>query len=146
MEKTFTYEEAQTLLPVLESLLRRAVEAKELVQQVEEEFDELKAQIVVSGGILVDIVRMAGRRAAKDKALQAVKDTLGEIVAIGVQVKDLEIGLLDFPCVVAGETVLLCWKMGESGITHWHGTDEGFRGRKPVDDRITNPRKKSRPN
>jgi hypothetical protein len=53
-----------------------------------------------------------------------------------VQVKDLAIGLLDFPCQVDGRTVLLCWKLGEKQITHWHGLEEGFAGRKPVDDRI----------
>ena len=61
---------------------------------------------------------------------------MAEIDAIGVQVKDLDIGLLDFPCEVDGNTVLLCWKLGESGITHWHGTDEGFAGRKLIDERI----------
>jgi len=68
--------------------------------------------------------------------VQRVKDAVAEIHATGVQVKDLEIGLLDFPCRVEGETVLLCWKLGEQGITHWHGTEEGFAGRKPIDDRI----------
>jgi hypothetical protein len=53
-----------------------------------------------------------------------------------VQVKDIDIGLLDFPCEVDGKTVLLCWKMGENSITHWHGTDEGFAGRKLIDERI----------
>jgi hypothetical protein len=51
-------------------------------------------------------------------------------------VKDLDIGLLDFPCQVEGRTVLLCWKLGEQGITHWHDTSEGFAGRKPIDDKI----------
>jgi hypothetical protein len=44
--------------------------------------------------------------------------------------------LLDFACEVEGRTVLLCWKLGETGITHWHGTDEGFAGRKPIDEKI----------
>jgi len=51
-------------------------------------------------------------------------------------VKDLDIGLLDFPCEVEGKIVLLCWKMGEKSITHWHGTDEGFASRKQIDERI----------
>jgi hypothetical protein len=56
---------------------------------------------------------------------------------MGVEVKDLDIGLLDFPCEVDGQIVLLCWKLGEKGITHWHGVSEGFAGRKPVDERIS---------
>jgi len=61
--------------------------------------------------------------------------------ATGVQVKDLDIGLLDFPCEVDGQTILLCWKLGEKSITHWHGTNEGFAGRKPIDQRIAKAKK-----
>jgi len=59
-----------------------------------------------------------------------------------VQVKDLDIGLLDFPCQVEGEVILLCWKLGEETITHWHSTTEGFASRKPIDDRIAKAGKK----
>ena len=77
------------------------------------------------------------RKAEKEKAIQRAKDAVAEIDAAGVQVKDLDIGLLDFPCMVDGDVVLLCWKMGEKGITHYHGTSEGFAGRKPIDGRIS---------
>jgi len=53
-----------------------------------------------------------------------------------VQVKDLDIGLLDFPCAVDGKLILLCWKMGEKTIEHWHSMEEGFANRKPIDERI----------
>ena len=102
-DRTFTLAEAQSLLPVLESLLRTAI---------------------------------AGKKAERIKAEQRTKDALAEIDSTGVQVKDLDIGLLDFPCEVDGQTILLCWKMGETTITHWHGTSEGFAGRKPIDERI----------
>jgi hypothetical protein len=59
-----------------------------------------------------------------------------------VQVKDLDIGLLDFPCKVEGAIILLCWKLGEAKIAHWHSTTDGFAGRKPIDDRIANAGKK----
>jgi hypothetical protein len=65
------------------------------------------------------------------------QDALAEIDSTGVQVKDIDIGLLDFPCQVEGRTVLLCWKLGEKGITHWHSTSEGFAARKPIDEKIT---------
>jgi hypothetical protein len=86
--------------------------------------------------LLVNIVLVARRKAEREKTIQRVKDTLAEIDATGVQVKDLDIGLLDFPCQVEGRTVLLCWKLGEKGITHWHDTSEGFAGRKPIDEKI----------
>src|SRR5512141_1244251 len=135
--RTFTLDEAQDLLPVLESLLRRAIDGKNLIESVDAEFQALQHQIHLRGGMSLNVVDWASRKAQRDKTLQRVKDAMAEIDAIGVQVKDLDIGLLDFPCEVDGQIVLLCWKLGEKAITHWHGVSEGFAGRKPVDERIT---------
>ena len=135
-DRSFTLDEAQSLLPVLESLLRIAIDGKKLIETVDAELQELAHRVFLSGGLLVNIVQVARRKAEREKTIQRVKDTLAEIDATGVQVKDLDIGLLDFPCQVEGRTVLLCWKLGEPGITHWHDTSEGFAGRKPIDDRI----------
>jgi hypothetical protein len=98
--------------------------------------------VFLSGGLLVNVVHMARRKAEREKTIQRVKDAIAEIDATGVQVKDLDIGLLDFPCKVEGEIILLCWKLGEQGITHWHGVSEGFAGRKPIDERIAKAKKK----
>jgi hypothetical protein len=135
-ERTFTLQEAQSLLPVLESLLRTAIDGKKLIEKVDSELQELAHRVFLRGGVLVNIVQMARRKAEREKAIQRVKDAIAEIDSIGVQVKDLDIGLLDFPCEVEGRTVLLCWKLGEKGITHWHSVSEGFAGRKPIDERI----------
>jgi len=135
-ERTFTLDEAQSLLPVLESLLRTAINGKKLMEEVEGEMQSLSHRIFLNGGTHVDVVAIARRKAEGAKAEQHAKDALAEIDSIGVQVKDLDIGLLDFPCEVDGRIVLLCWKMGEPAITHWHGTDEGFAGRKAIDERI----------
>jgi hypothetical protein len=135
-DRTFTLDEAQMLLPVLESLLRAAISGKKLMEEVEGEMQELSHRIFLNGGTHVDVVAVARRKAERGKAEQRAKDALAEIDSIGVQVKDLDIGLLDFPCEVEGKTVLLCWKTGEKSITHWHGTDEGFAGRKLIDERI----------
>jgi hypothetical protein len=143
MARTFTVAEAETLLPVLESLLRSAMEAKALIEEVDGEQQALANRIFVNGGTLVDIVKVARRKAEREKALQKAKDAVAEIDATGVQVKDLDIGLLDFPCVVGEEIILLCWKLGEKKLTHWHGMQEGFAGRKPIDERILRGQKKS---
>ena len=125
------------MLPILESLLKASMEAKQTIEQVEAELQMVQEQVFLNGGTMLDIKRWSHRRAERDKALQKAKDALAEITAIGVQVKDLDQGLLDFPCKVeSGEIVLLCWKLGETSITHWHGMEEGFAGRKPIDDRI----------
>jgi|ERR1051326_2852991 hypothetical protein len=140
-DRTFTLEEAQSLLPVLESLLRTAMNAKNLIEKDDAEQQALHHRIFLNGGMFLDIVSLARRRAERAKAEQRAKDAVAEIDSIGVQVKDLDIGLLDFPCVVEGQIVLLCWKLGEKSITHWHGTQEGFAGRKPIDQRITRAKK-----
>jgi len=140
-DRTFTLDEAQSLLPVLESLLRTAIAAKKVMEEFEAEQQELNHRIFLNGGTHVDVVPLARRKAERVKAEQRAKDALAEIDSIGVQVKDLDIGLLDFPCEVGGEIILLCWKLGETSIAHWHGTQEGFAGRKPIDERIARGRK-----
>lgn len=144
-QKTFTLSEAQVLLPVLESLLRAAMDGKRLIEEVDAEFSNLSSRIFLNGGTYVDIGPLAARKNEREKTVQRVKDALAEIDATGVQVKDIDIGLLDFPCVVEDRVILLCWKLGEKSIAHWHSTDEGFAGRKPIDDTIANakPRKQN---
>ncbi len=136
MSKIFTLSEAQTLLPVLESLLRRAQTAGTRAAELESEMQELSQRIFMSGGMYVNVAKAARRRAEREKALQEARDTLAEIDEIGVQVKDLEKGLLDFPSVMDGRTVLLCWKMGEKEIGYWHSEEDGFAGRKPLNGRF----------
>jgi hypothetical protein len=140
-DKTFTLDEAHSLLPVLESLLRTAITGKKVMEEVEAEMQALTHRIFLNGGTHVDVVATARRKAERAKAEQSAKDALAEIDSIGVQVKDIDIGLLDFPCEVEGQIVLLCWKMGENSITHWHSPEEGFAGRKPIDHRIVRGKK-----
>jgi hypothetical protein len=140
-DRSFTLQEAETLLPILESLLRAAIDGKKLIELVDGEFQEVAHRVFLNGGTYLNIVQLARRKAERERAIHRVKDSLAEIDATGVQVKDLDMGLLDFPCVVEGRTVLLCWKLGENGITHWHGVEEGFAGRKPIDERIAKAKK-----
>ena|SRR5579862_2972004 len=140
-ERTFTLDESLSLLPILESLLRSAISAKKTIEEFEAEQQELLHRIFLNGGMFLDVVPLARRKAERVKAEQRAKDAIAEIDSIGVQVKDIDIGLLDFPCEVDGKIILLCWKLGEKTITHWHGTDEGFAGRKPIDQRITKAKK-----
>jgi hypothetical protein len=140
-DRTFTLDEAQSLLPVLESLLRTAINAKKIIDESDAEQQALQHRVFLNGGMFLDIVPLARRKAERTKAEQRAKDALAEIDSIGVQVKDLNIGLLDFPCEVDGQIILLCWKLGEKSITHWHGMQEGFAGRKPIDQRIAKAKK-----
>lgn len=134
--KTFTIDEAHSLLPVLESLLRRALDSKQAADKVEAQLAEIARRIYLAGGMRVDVAETGRMRAEVDAHLQRVKESIAEIDSIGVQVKNVESGLLDFPCRLDDQIVLLCWRMGETSIDHWHTIDSGFQGRQPVDERF----------
>src|ERR1700687_6004064 len=99
-DRTFSLEEAQSLLPVLESLLRTAIAGKKIIEEVEAEQQALSHRIFLNGGMFLDVVPLARRKAERVKAEQRAKDAVAEIDSIGVQVKDIDIGLLDFPCEI----------------------------------------------
>jgi hypothetical protein len=143
--KTFSLDEAQSLLPILESLLRRAIEAKASAGLVEAEMQMLSQNIFLAGGMQVDVAAVARKRMAQRAAVQQAQDAIQEIDSIGVQVKDLDKGLLDFPCLVGDQTVLLCWQLGEAKIDFWHTMESGFAGRQPLDQRFQKARPE-RPN
>jgi len=134
--RTFTLDEAQSLLPVLESLLKRAIDGKHSAEEAESDLAGLAQRIYLSGGMRVNPATVAQQRAELESHLTKVKESIAEIDAIGVQVKDLDAGLLDFPFKLEDEVVLLCWKMGEESIEHWHTVESGFGGRQPVDERF----------
>jgi len=145
--KTFTLDEAQSMLPLVESLLKRAIESKRAAEEIEAELSELSHRIHLAGGMSVNIGQVAGQRSAMEQHIQRARETVAEIDEIGVQVKDLDSGLLDFPCRMEDEIVLLCWKSGEPSIEHWHTMEAGFKGRQPIDERFRRrSAPKSRPN
>jgi hypothetical protein len=134
--KTFTLDEAQSMLPLLESLLKRALDSKREAETVESSLLDLARRIYLNGGMKVDTAKVALQRAEIEAQMKRATETVAEIDAIGVQVKDLDNGLLDFPCRLDDQVVLLCWRMGESSIDHWHSVESGFQGRQPVDERF----------
>lgn len=134
--KTFTLEEAQAVLPVVESLLARTMEARRAAAEIERDLQQLSQRIFLSGGMHVDVLAVNRDRVAHDQHNHHAGKLLAEIDSIGVEVKDLDTGLLDFPYKLDDEVVLLCWKQGEQRITHWHTIQDGFRGRKPIDERF----------
>lgn len=144
--KTFTLDEAQSLLPLMESLLKRAIESKHAAEEVETRIAELGRRIYLAGGMRVNVAEAGRMRSEMDGHLQRVKESIAEIDSIGVQVKDVDTGLLDFPCKVDDQVVLLCWRMGETAIEHWHTMEDGFKGRRPLDDRFRRRSNSNRPN
>src|SRR5260370_28609835 len=97
-DRIFTLDEAESLLPVLESLLRTAIASKKVMEEVEAEQQALGHKIFLNGGTFVDVVPLARRKAERVKAEQRAKDALAEINPIDVQVKENGISQPYFPC------------------------------------------------
>jgi hypothetical protein len=131
-DRTFTLEEANALLAELRPVAERMVDLRRHHLEAIDRRDELAARIGSNGGGIsaADVLERDAQIEQLAAALEAVID---RILEAGVQVKDIEAGLLDFPSLREGEVVLLCWRVGEGEIEYWHTVDEGFAGRKPVD-------------
>jgi hypothetical protein len=128
----FTPEEANEALDAVRPLVERLVERRRDLLQREEELRGLRGKVAGNGGGIEPSL-LAGAAEAVSQAAAEVTDTIAEIEAAGAVVKDLDRGLVDFPARHPdGETVFLCWHLGEDEIRFWHGLEEGFAGRKPL--------------
>jgi hypothetical protein len=134
MKRFFTLEEAHGVLPKVEAALRRALTLKSQYSSAEAALQEFSRRITLSGGSLVNREQAVSLRSDLESAASLLKAALQEIQETGCQIKDLDVGLLDFPTLFRGEEVLLCWKLGEDRIEYWHGLSEGFAGRHKIDD------------
>jgi hypothetical protein len=132
MPRRFILREAEELLPSIDRLIRRAVAQRSEYQDAEEELESVTRRVMVSGGMIVDRNAVGVVRQRLNRAAETLKQLLSEIQETGCVVKDLDIGLVDFPTLFRGREVYLCWRMGETSIRYWHG-EEGFRGRKEID-------------
>lgn len=133
MTRYFTLREALDLLPMMERHLRDAASAKTRMAEAERALAALHRKVTMLGGVALDPAENIAARRHRDEAIQLLKTALESITELGVQVKDLDIGLIDFPTLYRGREVLLCFRLGEDTIRYWHGTEEGFRGRKEID-------------
>jgi hypothetical protein len=133
MPRYFTLTEARAALPSVGRSIREAVQAKAHYAEAEKEIHDLAQRIMMRGGMNVDTVAAEAWKAQYDSNAQTLKNTMERIEEMGVLVKDLDIGLVDFPTLFRGEEVYLCWRMDEDDIDFWHGVNEGFRGRRPID-------------
>jgi len=133
MPKRFTLAEAEGLIPRVEPLLRTAIETKAEYGRAESEFQKLRARASAMGGVVLDRERIRAVRERREQAAAHLREVIEEVTGTGCLVKDLDTGLIDFPTLFRGTEVYLCWRLGEPGIGFWHGVEEGFRGRKPID-------------
>ena len=133
MSRLFTLDQAHRALPAVQDALRQAVTSKATMEQADGTLREINHKVMVSGGMMINREQVGAVRAQRDRSIEELKQAMQTFENIGCEVKDLDIGLLDFPTLYRGEIVYLCWRLGEDRIEFWHG-DEGFRGRKPIDD------------
>ena len=133
MSRRFTHAEAESFLPDLDRILRSAIELKSEYDQAEQEIQSFQERVMMMGGVVVDRDRVLEARTQRDSIAGKLRGVIEQVQQIGCLIKDLEIGLVDFPTVFRGSEVYLCWKLGEPAIEYWHGVDEGYRGRKPID-------------
>jgi hypothetical protein len=131
MNRVFTLQEANAAVDELRPIVQRMVGHRHNLTAAQALQTELITRIAGNGGDMVPSDLREAQEAIEREAA-AIAECADLINAAGVQIKSLEEGLLDFPSQRGDEHVLLCWKLGEGEIRYWHGTDEGFAGRKPI--------------
>ncbi|HKS83037.1 MAG TPA: DUF2203 domain-containing protein [Candidatus Acidoferrales bacterium] len=131
--KIFSLKEAERLRVQLEPVLIEAMESRRKLAELDEQLGDLAERIQRSGGMQVSYEKAAKMRIERNQVEGEVRSALDRIHATGCLVKDLDVGLLDFPARIDDEEVYLCWKLGEDRIRFYHRQDEGFAGRKPLE-------------
>jgi hypothetical protein len=129
----FTLEQANEALDEVRPLAERMVEHRREVAVLLSRRAELTSTIAGNGGDL-DPGELARVEAEIAEEAKGVARCVNEIHGLGAQVKDADEGLVDFPALRGDEEVLLCWKVGEDEIAFWHDLEEGFAGRRSIDD------------
>jgi hypothetical protein len=131
--RIFTQEEANDALEIVRPLVERLVAARRRFVHVAGRLEQVEGRVAGNGGGL-DPERVREAQEQAEEIGTEIAVLVGELEAAGVQVKDLDQGLIDFPArhPESHETVLLCWHLGEDGVQYWHGVEEGFAGRKPL--------------
>jgi hypothetical protein len=127
----FTPEEANAALEQVRPLVEQLVAGREEHALAVERQEELERKIRGNGGGIPP-AELAAATAEVDALARRLARLVDEIASHGAQVKDLDSGLVDFPALRRGETVLLCWQLGEDDIAWWHRVDDGFDGRRPL--------------
>ena len=129
-QRLFTLEEANAIVEQITPLLERLREEHAALMEARQTFGEY-ANNLRHHGFLVE-----GHRVESEisEHIARLRGGIESIADLGVEIKNLEWGLVDFPAIRNGEIVYLCWRLDEGPIRYWHDLDAGFAGRQPVDD------------
>ncbi|MGZ4338578.1 MAG: DUF2203 family protein [Gaiellaceae bacterium] len=132
LKRLFTPGEANSALAQVRPVAERLVAVRARMHELVDAQRTLVTAIGGNGGGYAASDLNAAQAELEQLAERAAA-CVGELGDLGVVVKDLDLGLLDFPALRHGEEVELCWQVGEGDVGHWHPLDAGFRGRKPID-------------
>jgi hypothetical protein len=127
----FTPAEANALLDEVRPVAERLVAHRRAFSEAAGRRAQLTTHVAGNGGDL-DPGEVREDAESMEREAEAVAAAVNELNRLGVLVKDLDRGLVDFPALRRGEEVLLCWQVGEEEVAFWHGLEEGFAGRKPL--------------
>ena len=133
-DKYFDRREAEELLVTIAPWLEEARSEKEKIESFKTDLAQVASRIMVLGGTFPPLADLLRKESEHEEAAERLVEIVNRIQDTGVLVKDLDVGLVDFPSLLEGEEIYLCWKLGEEHIAFWHGIDEGFAGRKPLDE------------
>ena len=140
--RLFTLTEAERARKELEPVLIEAMDFRKKLSRLDNDLSAVAARIMMMGGVIVPYEKLAALPLEHQNLAHSLKSALDRILESGCVIKDLDVGLLDFPSVINNEEVYLCWKLGEDRIRFYHRQDEGFAGRKPIDPRDLGPGEK----
>ena len=146
MSRYFTLQEAESLIPTVQEGLKAAISAKVRIGEIDQAMQNLSAHICMVGGAEINPDKVARQKLERISLMQLIDDRVSDIQSSGCLVKDLDLGLLDFPALLNGVEVYLCWKLGETKIEWWHSTQEGYAGRRKIIDEFGYEGPNLRPN
>jgi hypothetical protein len=134
MPTYFTHAEAERLVTLVRTLIEQLKNLNHDRIAAEGEVNHISRNIALNGGMISPRQRLADLKLQHERLIEQAEALLDQIRGFGCEVKDLERGLVDFPTLYKGQMVYLCWMLGEERITYRHTPQEGFRGRRPIDD------------
>ena len=132
-KRVFTTDEAEELLPTVDLLLQKLVDTSVKQKLLEEQANEILDEVLEEGTHPNAIDELKGIKENLDINVREIDKIEGEIMSMGLNVKDSVLGIVDFPAIRGDEPVYLCHRLGERKMTHWHNVEDGFEGRIPLD-------------
>jgi hypothetical protein len=132
-DKYFTPDEADVLIPKLEQIVSNMLDQRKAAIGIGEELQAMQDRIQAGENVIAS--DLINKRTELDFIVEIIQEGLNQIEDLGGQPKDLDLGLVDFPAVLDGQEILLCWRYGEKSIRYYHAPEDGYAGRKPLPSR-----------